>query len=701
MIKKGLYFITILLLTLLSFLVYDFISFKNEQDEVVLEKGQKITQELTNEIDLVLKNVISEAESLVALLHEKEYSKEEIEQLIGDHSIRMDEILGITVAYEPYAYNKNTELYSPYFDKNQNKIIRLEEKYDYTNSSLKTSQWYNQPKLNGAMWIEPYYGQAAKALISDYSIPFYHQTGTDKGEIKGVVALTISLKGFTKLIHDLSLGKTGLGFVCSKKGVLLAHPVKEYIGIKNIADILKEESEPKIKKAYQSILNYKKGHTEFYDEYKKETTLFFYDQVATSNWGIGVLFFKNDMLGGGNYFKKKYIHIAVTLSLLLFFLLAIFYNRDYLSVSEIWYLSLFASFILILNIMFIGYLEHTTKNILLTSETPPIIDNTSLSNFINQQNRKSIHMNIIPPVAVPTGMYVERLEFGDSYNLNISGQLWQKYDTLDLKNITPGFRFPQTAPFAESSFIEETHKDFMGDKVLIGYDFRTTVRLNFKYDSYPFDKRHISLEIQPKENTKNNILLIPDLKSYKNTNPSQKSGIDPNIQLPGSKIMESYFSYRTNSYSTNFGNEKKDEFQEYPVLHFNINVKRILITAFITYLIPIFVTLIMMFILIYATGKSKDNQTGGEIVQGMAAFFFVLIFSHIDLRKDILTADLVYMEYFYFIAYIMIILSTFNLITYTRTSNQLFDYKNNLIVKASFWPMFLFLSLLLTLIKFY
>lgn len=700
MIKKGLYLFTLILIILLGFLVYDFISFRNKQDQSVLAKGQKTTLELTNQINTVLKNVIAEAVSLADLLENEDYSQEDLEKLIANRTLRMDEILGITVAYEPYAHNQETKLYSPYFDKKQNKIIRLEEKYDYTDNSLKTSQWYNQAKLNGAMWIEPYYGQGAKALVSDYSIPFYHQDGINKDKIKGIIALTISLKGFTKLIHDLSLGKAELGFVSSEKGVFLAHPVHEYIGIKNIADIILKESNTEIKQAYQSILEKEKGHIEFYDKHKKQTTLFFYDQVASANWGIGVLFFKNDMLNGSNHFKKKYIHIAITTSLLLFFLLAIFYNRDYLSVSEIWYLSLFASLILISNIVFIGYLEHNTKNILLTSETPPMIDNTSLSNFINQQNRKATDVNSLPPRVVPTGIFVENLEFGDSYHLNISGQLWQKYDTIGLQNKALGFRFPQTAPFAESSYIEESYKEYFDDKVLIGYDFRTTVRLNFKYDSYPLDKRHISLEIQPKETT-NNTLLVPDLKSYKYTNPSQKSGINPNIKLPGSKIMESYFSYRSNSYSTNFGNETKDDFKEHPLLHFNINVKRILVTAFITYLIPIFVTLIMMFILIYATEKSKDNQAGGGIVQGMAAFFFVLIFSHIDLRKDILTADLVYMEYFYFIAYIMIILSTFNLITYIRTSNRLFDYKNNLIVKASFWPMFLFLSLILTLIKFY
>ena len=85
----------------------------------------------------------------------------------------------------------------------------------------------------------------------------------------------------------------------------------------------------------------------------------------------------------------------------------------------------------------------------------------------------------------------------------------------------------------------------------------------------------------------------------------------------------------------------------------------------------------------------------------MAAFFFVLIFSHIDLRKDIVTADLIFIEYFYFITYLMVILSTANLIAYTRSKTSLFDYNENQIYRALYFPFFFTLILILMLYKFY
>ena len=139
-----------------------------------------------------------------------------------------------------------------------------------------------------------------------------------------------------------------------------------------------------------------------------------------------------------------------------------------------------------------------------------------------------------------------------------------------------------------------------------------------------------------------------------------------------------------------------------PQLQFNIDVKRILINAFVSYLIPIIVSLMMMFILLYATRKPLQSEGySGGIVESMAAFFFVLVFSHIDMRKSIETPELMYMEYFYFIAYIMVAMTTMNLILFTRSNIKIFDFNGNLIMKLAFWPLFLFLSFTVTLIKFY
>jgi len=419
---------------------------------------------------------------------------------------------------------------------------------------------------------------------------------------------------------------------------------------------------------------------------------------------MGVTFFKNDLLNDRVEMNHRYIKISLWASLFLFMLIAIYFNKDHLDRTEIWQLSGLSSFLLIANILLIGYLQHKSVRPDNESHGPPIVDNSALSSFVNQQTQKAKKLKTSSPIEVPTGMYIQRLEFEDSYNLNVGGTVWQKYPTDLSDDIKIGFTFPQMSPFAEAAYVEESYRDTISaneDKdgyLLVGWDVRVTLRLNLQYEDYPFDKRHLEIKLTPLQKG-SNLLFTPDLSSYKYTNPSQRSGLDGRIKISGNKVLESYFNYSIESYDSDFGyGGATAAFEDVPVLGFNIHLRRLLLNAFVTYLIPIFVCLIMIFILILACGKTDERQ---GIIESMAAFFFVLIFSHIDLRKEVITADLIYMEYFYFITYFMIILATFNLITYSKDKSPLFDFNENQIFKAVYFPLFFITLLIVTLIKFY
>ena len=701
MIRKILYAIATLVTLLVVYLAYNYFQFSASQKKLAFSEGTRISSKLRENVNDVLTTVMSEGQSLKTVLENQELSPTELDSIIIRRSKKLDAILGITVAYEPYAFLQNKKLYAPYYDKNQDQILRIGKLYDYTDKTLTTSSWYTGVPKKGAHWVEPYYAQAAKTLVADYSLPFYYTSGSENGKFRGVVTMTISLKGFTDMIHSLSLGKAGFGFVASSKGILLAHPVSEFIGRKSVNDLIDENTPESLKETYNNLYQNESGNLTFNDPLKNQKALLFYETTPSANWKIAVLFYKNDLVKDPLNQKRKIVNVSLACSLLFIILLTIFYARDYLSNKEIWYLSFFTTVILLANIVLSGYLEHTSKIIDAANESPPITDQTSLNTIINSQQLKAKNLNLPENKIIPTGIYIDRLQFEDSYDVNISGTLWQKYDNEFANKVTLGFKFPQLAPFAESSLIEEAYREQKKDYLLIGYNFRTTLRLNFDYSDFPFDKRNINLEIQP-INPIENLLFTPDLESYTYTIPSQKSGVNSLIKLPGSKILETYFSYSFFTYDTNFGFTNNEPFQDAPKLHFNINVREVLITAFVTYLIPIFVTLIMMFILIYATQRSKKGRVdSGAIVQGMTAFFFVLIFSHIDLRKNIQTADIIFMEYFYFITYTMIILTTYNLINYSRIKHRIFDYRENIIVKATFLPLFLLMVLIIMLFKFY
>lgn len=684
------------------FQIYDYISFKNNQEAVVLLKGEETTAELRDQIDELLARIADEGKRLAQVFGSEDLSKEAIEEIIKESSLSIKEIQGVTACYEPYSFSATDRLYCPYYDKGTGDYFFVGQKYDYSISGAKGTAWYTGVRDTGAKWVEPYFGEGVQDWFVDFGIPFYFADGPKKGQVRGTITMSFVCGGFKELVHSMSLGKTGFGIITSNENNFLAHPNSEYLGTTNLKDVIDNETNENLKQAYGQLEQKEKGFKRFFDKEADDETFFYYDKIPTSGWGLGLVFYRNSLLQDGKVLNRKYIKLSIYLSMLFICLLTIFYNRDHLDPGEIWTISILSTFVFLFNIIFIGYLEHGSA-VTADNESPPIVDVSSLEKIISKQHAKADVLKTPKLRTVPTGIFVHNLEFEDSYNVNVGGKVWQKYPIEIADEVNVGFVMPQMSPFAEASYIEEISRTKMpakeGEKgfILVHWDIRVTLRLNLSYQDFPFDKRKINIEIIPIDNN-DYLLFTPDLTSYKYTNPDKKSGLDSKISISGSEVLESYFNYTLETYDADFGYGLKGLYEEVPVLHYNINLKRKLLNAFITYLVPIVVTLIMVFIMLTAIGKTEERQ---GIIESMAAFFFVLIFSHIDLRKEIETADLTYIEYFYFISYGMLILATYNMIAYSKNKSRFFDYEDNLIFKASFIPFMLLATLVFTFLQFY
>ena len=700
--RKLLYLLGVILLCLSIYQVYDYLSFKSNQETIVLQKGEDTTKQLRDQIDEVLARIAIEGERLAEIFGSEDLSKEEIETIIKESSLSIKEIQGVTACYEPYAFSDNARLYCPYYDKGTGDYFFVGQKYDYSIAGTKSTAWYTGVRDEGAKWVEPYFAKGAQDWFVDFGIPFHYTAGPKKGQVRGTITMSFLCGGFKELVHSMSLGKTGFGIITSNENKFLAHPNSEYIGTKNIDDLIATDENANMKVGFENLKNREKGFVRFFDKESDDETFFYYDQIPTSGWGIGLVFYRNSLLQDGKILNRKYIRLSIFLSLLFICLLTIFYNRDHLDRREIWTISILSSLILLFNIIFIGFLQHGSA-IHADNASPPIVDISSLEKIIMKQHAKSEILRTPKVRIIPTGIFINNLEFEDSYNVNVGGKVWQKYPLDIVEDVNVGFTLPQMSPFAEASYVEEISRTKMpgkeGEKgyLLVHWNIRVTLRLNLSYVDFPFDKRKINIEIVPIDNN-DYLLFTPDLTSYKYTNPDKKSGLDSKISISGSEVLESYFNYTLETYDADFGYGQKGLFEEVPVLHYNINLKRKLLNAFITYLVPLVVTLIMVFILLTAIGKTEERQ---GIIESMAAFFFVLIFSHIDLRKEIETADLTYIETYYFICYAMLILATYNMISYSKSKSGLFDYEENLLFKAGFIPNVLLATLICTFVQFY
>jgi hypothetical protein len=281
----------------------------------------------------------------------------------------------------------------------------------------------------------------------------------------------------------------------------------------------------------------------------------------------------------------------------------------------------------------------------------------------------------------------------------MTGYVWQKILNTSTDYESPSFNFPESV--SEESTIEKAYEDKA--EGVVGWRFRTILRQQFNYSRYPFDREDVWIKIL--YNASSGSVLVPDFDSYDSLNPEDLPGLERSLVLEGWKPQKTYFSYRTNSYNTNFGvgDFKHSNVSE---LYYNFDIKRDFKSPFASFILPVLVVAILLFAVLMITTKDEKKEQCGfsssDVLGYCSALFFVLIIAHASLRDTIPMDGIIYLEYFYFIMYLAILAVSLNSIAFASNTNFPFiDTKDNLYVKVLYWPVVMGVMLLMTLMNFY
>ena len=607
---------------------------------------------------------------------------------------------GFGAAYVPYAYQPQRRLYGPYYVRKDGVIqqIQIESSYDYTQPGK--GDWYLRPLTHGPMWLEPYFGAASEAVLAEFGAPFYNADPKTKKTIPaGVVFANYSLDGLKGLMNALELGKTGYGFLLSKQGKFIYNPQENLVREQeNIDIIIDKYKSDKLRIAVYKALNGSKIEIELKNPLTGQNSWFFFEPIPSSGWTLATVFIEDEVLLETQRSHHKLIFIALEIVLCLFFLFILLFRADKGGIASLWLVSSSTSVTLMIGIGFIWYLELTqhgieqVDNIVLT-------ERTGLNEFL--QSRVS-STSTETPIYIPTGVFVQSLEFEDSNDVFITGYIWQRYNNTIPSNVSRGFLLPE----AVSPSIEEVYRHQDQTSEVIGWYFEAKLRQNFDYSKYPFDLKNAWIRLWHKDFS-GNVILIPDFKSYDFIIPTSLPGLEKDFVLPGWTLKSSFFQYRLNNYNTDFGVENYIGQSDFPELYFTVVIQRDFLGVFIGNMMTIIVILLLLFCvqMLIIKRRSDDGNldfTALEIVSACGGFLFIIIIDQINLRQKIITAGAIYFDYLYFVLYIVILLVAINAILFASTTNmRLIHYKDNLIPKLLYWPINLTLSLLVTLFVFW
>ena len=289
------------------------------------------------------------------------------------------------------------------------------------------------------------------------------------------------------------------------------------------------------------------------------------------------------------------------------------------------------------------------------------------------------------------------MEFLNANDVLITGYIWQNISGLGIWKELPDFSFPDS----KETTIEKVYVN--KNTGFIGWRFETTLHQQFEYSKYPFDREDAWIKVLSNNSAEN--ILVPDFDSYSSLIPESLPGLRSPFVLGGWNPQKTFFSYRVNSNNINIGLGKFAN-SNAPEFHFNIDIKRSSKFPFNPDLLPVTVVIILLFAILTIITKGENKTHFGFSSHGVLGYctsiLFTLILAHSSLRTRISISEIIYLEYFYFVMYLAILIVALNSIFFASNRRIPFiDTKDNMYMKVLYWPVITGILLLITFLNFY
>ena len=286
----------------------------------ISEHADHLSEATVNKIEIILRSVEEVPQTIAYFLEEASYDKNEIISLLHSVVQNNPEIYGATIAFEPYAFDKEVLYFAPYFYKGKDKV-----ELTYIGSDTYRYHywdWYQIPKeLGHAVWSEPYYDEGGGNIImSTYSVPFYKEID-GKRKFMGIITADISLSWLQDIVSSIKIGETGYGFLISKNGTFVTHPHKDLIMNETIFSIAESRQDTGLRKIGQDMIRENSGFVPFRSIVTGKKCWMAYAPLTLSGWSLAVLFPQAELMADIANLNK--VVIVLGLAGLVFLLIVI------------------------------------------------------------------------------------------------------------------------------------------------------------------------------------------------------------------------------------------------------------------------------------------------------------------------------------------------------------------------------------------
>lgn len=609
------------------------------------------------------------------------------------------EIASITIAYEPYAYDKSTEHYARSFKRNSDNTFSQETIENYQNYTLSGhNNWYEKTIKHGTQWFDPIIDPKKQEAAALYTIPFYWP---NQQKIRGVLAVRFNIQFILDTVREILIGKMGYAFLVDSKGTFFHHPVSAYVkNKKTIMTVAQEQGNTELQYTAKDMLNGNSAQRTYIDHITQQKIWVVYQPLKPSPWVLAISFPEQQVTMNPQIIRHTMIWLLIIafialLCLVLFIVMTII--KEYITmrlaisigITISTLLALFALWLIIaMTSLFID-----TKGVMITQPT-------GLDRLVQEIEQEAQRKNEPIPTPTPVGLLIYSLHFPDPHHIGMTARLWQQYNPETFDDNVPGIQIPN----AKQATIKELFKETDNGYNIIGWKLETLLPQNYNYKFFPFDILHTVIPLEQSDITKN-LLLIPDLQSYTSLAPQSLPGIQEALSISGFAIKQAFFSFEPVEQMTTFGMSSYAQVSDRVLLHYNIIMTRDLLNPLVIYFLPLLVVLISLFAIFWLISQKDADDIKKSIFSVLGAYtglFFALILLHRNLRSEYPVGEILYIEYLFFFTYLTILLFIIHSVfLYAYTQFDRIRISVSQLISLSFWPTQLILWFITTIIIFY
>ncbi len=281
-------------LILAAVIAWSYVNVRNRLEREMIDKTSYLAELSADRIDRILSGFQGVVQGLSIALEAEglDIPFERVRSMQNSALRDNPEFYGVSVAILPSMKPDSWPDPAPY-------VYRTKGSFDYYSlaqggRSYIGEDWFTLPRyLNKAQWSEPYLEPPDVKMVT-YSVPI-HIEGPEGPAFAGVVTCDIDLGWLDRTIANISLGKDGYGFLMSKNGIYISHPLKQIVFNESVFSIAEERGDPDLRRIGQGMISGVPGLIDFVSFAKEEKSWLAWRPLKTADWIMGTIKSKEEL----------------------------------------------------------------------------------------------------------------------------------------------------------------------------------------------------------------------------------------------------------------------------------------------------------------------------------------------------------------------------------------------------------------------